>query len=453
MLKPPYGPQFNSFSISSVDSANGILNGRPYGGLSILWHKRLDATVSIEQYNDSRILGIKLVNSETSLHIVNVYLPFESVDNFENYIMYMGKIANIVNMSSSSNVIVLGDFNAHPDGVFYNELSHMCTETDLTILDVEELPPNTFTHVNNGTLAQRWLDHCVVSQSVRNNVDNMYIDNDYACSDHFPLYLSVNLDFASYESDQLTGSKINWNFKNERLRELFYFRVCSSLADLDLNPNYCTRTCSISEHKHNIEKQYGLFVNTIISIAKDVFGVLGDKSYVVPGWNQYISEFYHGSREAFLAWRSAGSPREGIIAYRMRAARANFKYALRQCRQEEDRIRAELLSSKLCSGDVAAFWHQMRNIKGSKNVFAKRVDGAVGAKEINNLWRDKFQDVLNSVDDSRSKAEFQDRVTNPCGNSFDWATVSETNSNQQLHLKITGAYSISQDEELLANER
>ena len=47
---------FNVFSRSSVNNQS-LLSGRPYGGLSILWRKSLDLSVSVVDFEDNRLLG------------------------------------------------------------------------------------------------------------------------------------------------------------------------------------------------------------------------------------------------------------------------------------------------------------------------------------------------------------------------------------------------------------
>ena len=51
-------PDFTAFSISGVDSGAGILVGRPFGGVSILWRNKLPC--KILNYDDRRMLGLML---------------------------------------------------------------------------------------------------------------------------------------------------------------------------------------------------------------------------------------------------------------------------------------------------------------------------------------------------------------------------------------------------------
>ena len=77
--------------------------------------------------------------------------------------------------------------------------------------------------------------------------------------------------------------------------------------------------------------------------------------HIVPGWNIYVSELHDIARNEFLYWRANGSPREGPIAATMRTSRARFKLALRECKINEDRIKAEAMAAKMVAGDSAGF--------------------------------------------------------------------------------------------------
>jgi len=50
--------------------------------------------------------------------------------------------------------------------------------------------------------------------------------------------------------------------------------------------------------------------------------------YVVPGWNEIVSDKHKDAREAFLAWAELGKPKQGMELVRMQQSRAAFKLAL-----------------------------------------------------------------------------------------------------------------------------
>ena len=64
----------------------------------------------------------------------------------------------------------------------------------------------------------------------------------------------------------------------------------------------------------------------------------------VAGWNDYVSHHYNISRTDFKWWVANNRPRHGPIYHAMRMSRAQFKYALRQCRLEERSITSTKLA-------------------------------------------------------------------------------------------------------------
>ena len=81
-----------------------------------------------------------------------------------------------------------------------------------------------------------------------------------------------------------------------------------------------------------------------------MFGTIRNNNECIPGWNDFIKDFYAESRETFKAWKDSSCPRFGPVACCMRSSWANFEYVLRQCKLYEEDIRAMALSNKLQGG-------------------------------------------------------------------------------------------------------
>ena len=76
----------------------------------------------------------------------------------------------------------------------------------------------------------------------------------------------------------------------------------------------------------------------------------------VQGRNSYCRELHTLVRDAYLIWGANGKKRQGVLCGSMRPAQAKFKLALRNCRQEEAQICANMLANKLLRKDDQAFW-------------------------------------------------------------------------------------------------
>ena len=62
--------------ISSVNIQDNVLVGRPYGGISILWHKSYAPCSNIIQYDDDRLMGFSITLQGLQYLFLNVYLPY-----------------------------------------------------------------------------------------------------------------------------------------------------------------------------------------------------------------------------------------------------------------------------------------------------------------------------------------------------------------------------------------
>ena len=403
---------FQSFSSSSVSVEEGLLRGRPYGGLSFLWHKSLSQVVRIVQYDDNRLLGLMCNFGETSVLLLNVYLPTESANNFDEFMSYLGKIISIANEPDVDAICILGDFNASPGTAFFRELEQICSENDLIIADVNYLPSNSYTHVNNNSNSCSWLDHVVLSGNLAGSFQDCYIRYGDATSDHFPLGFTLcpggNLTVTGNDAQE---KKINWDFRDTNKRIIFQQLLERRLQGWEWPTTLCNRVnCVQDNHCQEIDLFYSRLRETILEVAVTVFGYKSKNKYMIPGWNMYVSESHEQARRDFLYWKSVGSPREGPTAFAMRSSRSRFKLALRECKREEDRMRAEAMAAKMINGNSSGLWNDIRGLCPQKSTRVGRVDNAIGDQDIGNLWKMRFEQLLNCVRNDRLENEVRMRV-------------------------------------------
>ena len=78
----------------------------------------------------------------------------------------------------------------------------------------------------------------------------------------------------------------------------------------------------------------------------------------IAGWNTYCKEAHGTACDAFLYWRSIGSPRSGHVYDQMNTSRRYFKWTLRKCVKEKDKAFADSLANKYLTKDTKAFWKE-----------------------------------------------------------------------------------------------
>ncbi|VVC97648.1 unnamed protein product [Leptidea sinapis] len=128
---------FSCFAKSAVDTSTGILKGRPYGGLPLMWRKSLFPSVSIIDCTSDKLAAVQIDLGGRHILVMTVYLPFDDgyEDCLADFIACLGNIVAVI--SDIEAIYVLGDFNAH-FGTRFDELNivQICA-TNFTDSEVE----------------------------------------------------------------------------------------------------------------------------------------------------------------------------------------------------------------------------------------------------------------------------------------------------------------------------
>ena len=219
----------------------------------------------------------------------------------------------------------------------------VCEDYGTILSDVALLHDSFFTHVNHGLLTRAWLDHCFSSQTFHNSISEVCVKYECQCSDHLSVVITMNYGALriSVISEE-TADKIKWEFSNQSKANAFYGLVCSRMRELEHHRACAVSPCDKASHKLDSNNMWSCFIDLVIQSSQAVFGLQRKRHQTVPGWNSCVEDLYDLSRQAFLSWRDANSPRDGVIAESMHRHRKMFKAALRQCRRHEQSLREQL---------------------------------------------------------------------------------------------------------------
>ena len=197
---------------SCMDLEDGVMTGRPHGGIAVLWRKSLTAYPVSNV--DKSIVGINIKCQNNSIVIINVYLPFNSPSNVQAYLKYLGALQILCEAQQSSNLCIVVDFNANKESTCGQFFNNFCKEQGYIISDKCILPSNTFTYLSDSHHTTSWLDHCISSSSVHKSIKNISVLYDYITSDHRPLSITFccNLLPLLLSSDEPTNQYTkSWN--------------------------------------------------------------------------------------------------------------------------------------------------------------------------------------------------------------------------------------------------
>ena len=104
---------FLSAGIAKIDFSEGILSGRPSGGVSIFYARHLASYVTPIYFHECNwCVALRFSFNTTSFTLFNVYLPYESNDNEDEFIEKLGLLESYIQNVENSTFAIIGDFNS-----------------------------------------------------------------------------------------------------------------------------------------------------------------------------------------------------------------------------------------------------------------------------------------------------------------------------------------------------
>lgn len=263
-------PDFGYHGVSAVDTSAGILVGRPYGGVAIIWRRSLFTCVTPIDTGSTRVVAVRVqLSADRNFIVMSVYMPTEHIDNVPLFTECLAVISAVIASNSDEYVLCLGDFNAditRRKNVFARELVGYCKDQDWVCVDVsilgEESGTYTFRSDCNG--ATSWIDHCIATEAARNLIVDVHVVNDVFFSDHFPLVIECNIDLLVPRIDKLSDqhvNKVNWGHRSSDQIRL-YTKFCDELLGslmwpgLSCSRGQCLGSSDPCDHSIEIDQVY-----------------------------------------------------------------------------------------------------------------------------------------------------------------------------------------------------
>lgn len=389
--------RFGSTGTSAIDTAAGIVCGRPYGGVALLWNKNVFQNVSVIKCDNPRICAIKIVLGDRSILVFSVYMPTDTMVNLTEFTDCLSSVSAIIDNINIECVYILGDFNAHPNERFYEELTCFCDEQNWSCVDVQFLgvSAGTYTFVSEAHGSKRWLDHCITTKSAVSSILNVYVKYDVLWSDHYPLIIECNLDIVKpkYTSTYKVVNEILWgNRKPEEI--LLFTNLChEKLRAIDFPEEFrsCSDfTCESTDHTLLIDKLYGEIIDilTVAATESNTVRLRGGRRPVV-GWNRHVRDAHGEARSKFLMWVWWGKPESGEVYEDMRRSRNLFKSRLRWCQNHSEQIKMDIAAAQHSNNDFKNFWKSTNKLNGRPGLPVS-VEGINDHSLIADMFRNHF---------------------------------------------------------------
>jgi ribonuclease HI len=352
----------SSFSVSSF---NCIRDDRPdgRGGAALLIHASIPfQRINIPTNSDLQIVGVVI----RGIAIISAYIP-PLIQFDENY-------WNAVISAYSSNIIVLGDFNAHSPiwgSPGYNRSGYSIMSfadyNNLCILN--DGSPTRLTAPNRNISA---VDISLSSSNIA-SISTWSILKDPYSSDHFPIILSVGID-TNYNHNlfqhrnKYNISKANWsNFQNSILNSI------QKVSYEEINQG-------------DINKKYRMLTEVIDHAAESSIPIRGPRKQKkpvrrAPWWDTECSDIVYKRSDAMKKYRQNMCLETFLEAKKCQAQ------AKKLLRKKKKQGWVNFCSSLSPRTSISVVWNSIRSFRYSCS--SSNVSPSQG-----NSWIDSFADKL-----------------------------------------------------------
>jgi hypothetical protein len=301
--------------------------------------------------------------------------------------------------------ILCGDFNYK-----FDSTREIIIDTYLRVFpsvsaDKYHLGSDNFTFISDCHGTVSWVDHIIVNQALITSLTNFSVLYDCIASDHKPISFDL-IAGASVVEELIIHEEavdvIDWKAATQANLDSYAACVNSLLCRQKIAfPSLCcSKNCCDINHRTDIDLYLQQLCSCINEAASRCIPTRRCKrsDFCVSGWNELVADKHAVAREAFLEWVLIGRPRVGWEFEMMKRTRAQFKLALRSCRQNEEQLRCDALAKDYLhhSGD---FWRKVKlSTNGSMTKHSSVVGNATNDVSITKVWKDFYADLYSQHD-------------------------------------------------------
>ena len=132
---------------ATIDETHRIIQGHYPGGVALLWKKEISTSIKKLDFNADWAVAIEINLGSRTLVILNIYMPFQCIQNREQYIDNLWNIYSFIDSINTTNFMIIGDWNANlgqnGNSLFGPIMMDFCEENVLVVSTKELLPNST----------------------------------------------------------------------------------------------------------------------------------------------------------------------------------------------------------------------------------------------------------------------------------------------------------------------
>ena len=440
-------PSLANFSSSSifVHGCSGmqdgvLLNGRPYGGVAIVWHSRLNHTVSIYNHFSTRCCAVCVTLGRFKFALICVYFPTDNFSNSpsEELLDTIDCLETFIYSLDVDGIILGGDLNTDflRDNAQSRCVSAFCERINIVPCITFVHPSLNYTRSHNDVSS--FIDHFAVSNAFANTsyctnytvCDDSFM-NEVNLSDHCGLCINIAIPPGIVPNIVQPQSKpshsVLWHKAScddiNNFRALLEAKAYDILNTLSIDVRCCPG-CNKIEHLSQIDNAA---VNLHKALIDSSFAHIPRKRNItskptVAGWNAACADLRDQSLKWHHIWVDAGRPPTGVLANIMRSTRRQYHIASKRLLQsQKEQHNTRLAEAFAVPHSPSIFWKEVKraNAHTSHSFACNTVNGHTSPAEIANDFKDMYKNIfcagLTSVDDL---SNFRNNLNDLCVNEI-----------------------------------
>ena len=338
---------FTSTALSSMNTkaAEGIISGRPFGGVAILWNKSLTKYINKidSEDNSGKCLSMKLCLGTQVIILTCVYFPCNKPGN--DYIidasLIIAQIESIFLQFPTADYFVGGDFNfeCNTGNTGFDLFKGLLSDYNLLCCDALNKSNIKHSYFHDTLNHQSWLDHMFVSRSLFGYCYSFeIIDCGSNLSDHLPISCKIKMQSCCNVSP-VQESKLEFKQRWDKADLFSYYNFTGELLQSIHMPNpllNCAPDCKCEWHCSIIDDYYNNIVDCLLKASNLCVPNIPVKC-LKPYWSVELDKLKEASIDMHTLWRTCGCPRQGVINSARLTAKFDYKQAIKRAAVEFER--------------------------------------------------------------------------------------------------------------------
>ena len=400
-----------------------LLQGRPYGGVAILWHKKLASNVQkVKNCDSKRICAVKLSCQQKDILLVSCYMPNDNYHKrkvSDEFINVCDTLECMISKNNDCDIIVGGDMNldykrnnAHDN--YFAYLLENCDMLDCWTIESAKCDYTYCDYLFNTSCIDRFSISSCLKQFVRNTYP---IDCALNLSNHRPVLMSLDIavSVTKYSAGAVNDCTrlIAWQCIDQCHPSVATYKQHLDML-LNSSTNYGVKQCKDFlcvnlDHKMQIDKLCNFLIDCCLK-ADQAFPRKKRGQRVIPGWTEHVKDYRDECLLWFDIWKCHGKPADGLVFESMKESKRQYIYAVRRTKRKETAIRNQRMAADLCRNKDRDFFKEVKKLC-SKTLIAPSINSLTDPADIASCFSEKYQTLYNSVpSDPQVIASIEDDV-------------------------------------------